>query len=73
MSLNSLPYSEIDKLALLIEASEAQRQGGDGWSPVELQATIEVLKLKWLSKLDQVDVEVRKLLVELGLVIERPE
>ncbi|MCG7927619.1 MAG: hypothetical protein JAY67_19035 [Candidatus Thiodiazotropha taylori] len=72
-SLNALLNSEIDKLAQQIESSESQRRGGDGWNPRELEETIEVLKRKWPSKMDQVDIEVRKLLAELGLVIKKSE
>jgi len=72
-SLNSLLNSEIDTLAQQLKSSEAQRRLGDGWNSRELEETIEVLKRKWPSKMNQVDIEVRKLLAELGVVIRKPD
>lgn len=64
VSLSALLNSEIDRLSAEVR---------DAWAPessVEpLRSTVNVLKLKWPAKRDQIkiEIEVRKLLAELGL------
>ena len=59
VSLNSLLNSDIDVLAELLESNA---------SAAQISSRVKVLEKKWPAKRDQVKVELRKLLAELGLV-----
>ncbi len=62
VSLNNLLNSDIDVLAEMIESDASAGQLAD---------RLKVLEKKWPAKKDQVSVELRKLLSELGLVEKR--
>ena len=66
--LSSLFNSDIDRLAMEIQDAEARQARGDPWKDGGLRGTVAVLLQKWPSKMDQIRVEVRKQLSELGLV-----
>jgi hypothetical protein len=61
-SLSSLLNSEIDRLS-----TEVEDASDSGTNVEPLRSTVQVLKLKWPAKRDQVEVELRKLIAELGL------
>ena len=62
VSLSALLNSEIDRLSAEVRDAQAPQA-----SVEPLRSTVNVLKLKWPAKCDQIEIEVRKLLAELGL------
>jgi len=68
--MGKLLNSDIDTLTKRVKELEEICSLGDGCNGKEVEQTLKILQEKWPSKVSQVDVEIRKLLAELGLVIK---
>ena len=66
--LSSHFNSDIDRLAREILDAEARQARNEPWKDGGIRATVGVLLDKWPSKLTQLQIEVRKLQSEFGLV-----
>lgn len=66
--LSSHFNSDIDRLAREIQDAEARQARNEPWKDGGMRATVGVLLDKWPSKMTQLQIEVRKLQSEFGLV-----
>lgn len=66
VTLSGLLNSEIDRLSAEVRDASAPNDNVPQASVERLQSTIEVLKMKWPAKRDQIEIEIRKLIAELG-------
>ncbi|MDO6777460.1 MULTISPECIES: hypothetical protein [unclassified Shewanella] len=67
IAISKLLNSEIDRLKEEIEKQEQSIKSGNAYDGEEIKRTLAVLQKKWPSKKDQIIIEIRKLLTELGL------
>jgi gas vesicle protein len=73
MKISERLNSEIDRLAKELGESSGEEIVIQQASPTALYETIEVLKRKWPAKKDQVEIELRKVLAELGILGKSPK
>ena len=73
-SIASSLNSQIDRLSTEVKKAEEQVKLGEAVYTRDIERTIDVIGKKWPSKKAQIEVEVRKLIAELGLekIPDRP-
>lgn len=67
IAISKLLNSEIDRLKEEVEKADNALRQGQSYDRSEIERTLGVLQKKWPSKKEQIIVEVRKLLAELGI------
>lgn len=67
-ALTSLLNSDIDRLSAQLDAADAKRLRDNYWDSGDIEETLKILERKWPDKMGQVQIELRNLLAQLGLV-----